>query len=84
MLNSLNCESKRNESGVNLNPSHLNKLFLNPDRAKSGLYHKQFENNIIDEPINFAENNYILSENVHNLTKEMYRNSTIILMHLNM
>ena len=83
VLNSLSCESKRNESGVNLNPSYLNKLFTNPDSAKSDLDHKQFENNIIDEPINFAENNYILSENVHNLTKEMSRNSTIILMHLN-
>ena len=37
----------------------------------------------LDESINFAENNFILSENVHNLPKEMSRNSTIILMHLN-
>ena len=66
-----------------MNPSYLNKLFSNPDSAKSGLYNKQFQDNIIDEPINFADNNYILSENVHNLTKEMSRNSTIILMHLN-
>ena len=83
MLSSLSYECKRNESGVNLNPSYLIKLFSNPDSAKSGLYHKQFEDNIIDESINFAENNYILSENVYNLTKEMSRNSTIILMHLN-
>ena len=83
VLNSLSYKSKRNGSGVNLNPSYLNKLFSNPDSAKSGLFHKQFQDNIIDEPIKFADNNYILSENVHNLTKEMSRNSTIILMHLN-
>ena len=70
-LNSLNYESKRNESGVNLNLSYLNKLFSNPDSAKSGLYHKQFEDIIIDGSINFADNNCILSENVHNLTNEI-------------
>ena len=66
-----------------MNPSYLNKLFSNPVNAKSGLYYKQFEDNIIDELINFADNNYNLSEIVHNLTKEKSRNSAVILMHLN-